>query len=132
MRFQALWIAGVTLAAAACNADQTVIDTPGVPAPHFVDIALAAGLDVVQVAGGPETNYIIDSLGTGGAWLDYDNDGDPDLYLVQGATKDRPEGPPDRLFRNAGDGTFIDVTIESITSDVPKLLTNTTPPNVIR
>ena len=119
MRLQALWIAGVTLAAAACNADRTVIDPPGVPAPHFVDIALAAGLDVVQVAGGAETDYIIDSLGTGGAWLDYDNDGDPDLYLVQGATKDRPEGPPDRLFRNDGDADgdgvpqFVDVTEEA-------------------
>ncbi len=88
---------------------------PPPPAPYFVDIATAAGLDVVQLAGGEDADYIIDSLGTGGAWLDYDNDGDPDLYLVQGATRDMPEGPPDLLFRNDGPGDdgvprFVDVT----------------------
>ncbi|NIR36295.1 MAG: CRTAC1 family protein, partial [Actinobacteria bacterium] len=86
------------------------------PAPYFVDIASTAGLDVVQVSGGADVDYIIDSLGTGGAWLDYDGDGDPDLYLVQGATKDAPEGPPDQLYRNDGDPDgegvpqFVDVT----------------------
>jgi len=96
--------AAVVLAAAACAEQPAAPAAPVRPAaPHFVDIAAAAGLDVVQVAGGDDADYIIDSLGTGGAWLDYDGDGDPDLYLVQGATQDTPEGPPDRLYRNAGD-----------------------------
>ena len=78
-------------------------NSPRSPAPYFVDIAAAAGLDVIQIAGDENANYIIDTLGTGGAWLDYDNDGDPDLYLVQGATRVEREGPPDRLLRNDGD-----------------------------
>ena len=85
---------------------------------RLVDMTRAAGLgDVVQVAGGPDADYIIDSLGCGAAWLDYDGDGDADLYLAQGATPDRPlAGPPDRLFRNDGDAdgdgvpSFTDVT----------------------
>jgi hypothetical protein len=117
VRLQSLsWIAGFALLAAACAGDPTATGATAEPAPYFVDIASAAGLDAVQVAGGADADYIIDSLGTGGAWLDYDNDGDPDLYLVQGATKDTPEGPPDRLYRNDGDPDgdgvpqFIDVT----------------------
>ena len=50
--------------------------------PYFVDIAAEAGLDTAQIGGGDDVDYIIESLGTGGAWLDYDGDGDPDLYLV--------------------------------------------------
>jgi len=71
---------------------------------RFIDIAGRAGLSVVQVGGGPDVDWVIDSVGPGGAWLDYDDDGDADLYLAQGATDESPHaGPPDRLFRNDGD-----------------------------
>ena len=83
----------------------------------FVDIADQAGLSTVQVGGGPDVDWVIDSVGSGGAWLDYDDDGDADLYLAQGATDESPHaGPPDRLFRNDGDTdgdgvpSFTDVT----------------------
>jgi hypothetical protein len=83
----------------------------------LVDVARDAGLDVVQIGGGDTVDWVIDSVGCGGAWLDYDGDGDADLYLAQGATDDRPrQGPPDRLFRNDGDPDgdgvpeFVDVT----------------------
>jgi len=90
--------------------------SPQRPRPYFVDIAADAGVDIVQITGDEDANHIIDSLGTGAGWLDYDNDGDPDLYLVQGATRAQPEGPPDRLLRNDGDDDgdgiprFTDVT----------------------
>ena len=87
---------------------------------RLADCSRAAGLDVVQVGGGADADYIIESIGMGGAWLDYDNDGDPDLYLAQGATNDAPrDGPSDRLLRNDGDAdgdgipTFTDVTDEA-------------------
>jgi len=86
-------------------------------APYLTEVGLEVGLDVVQIAGGDNADYIIESLGTGGAWLDYDLDGDADLYLVQGATPESPfDGPADRMFRNDGDGdgdglpSFVDVT----------------------
>jgi hypothetical protein len=84
---------------------------------RFVDVAVQAGLDFKLVGGSETVDSIIGSIGVGGAWLDYDGDGDADLYLVQGATPENPtSGPPDRLFRNDGDPdgdgvpTFTDVT----------------------
>jgi len=82
----------------------------------LVDVARQAGLNVTQVGGDATGDYIIDTIGTGGAWLDYDGDGDADLYLAQGATRREPQGPPDRLLRNDGDqngdgvAEFTDVT----------------------
>jgi len=71
---------------------------------QLTDIGKQAGLDVVQTGGGPNVDYIIDSIGAGAAWLDYDGDGNVDLYLAQGATPDSPiAGPPDILLRNLGD-----------------------------
>src|SRR5439155_10805720 len=65
-------------------------------------------------SGGPEKRYIIEAKGGGGvAWIDYNNDGFPDLFLVNGSTFEhwrRKDSPPSRLYRNRGDGTFADVT----------------------
>lgn len=116
------------LAAAGCSAPEVPArEAPDARAPstasgggtiHFSDVSRrAAGLDVVQVGGGAAADWIIDSLGCGAAWLDHDGDGDPDLYLAQGATPEAPRaGPPDRLLRNDGDPdgdgvpAFTDVT----------------------
>ncbi len=91
--------------------------TPAAQPIWFVDIAKEAGLNILLVGGSPDVDWIIDSVGVGGAWLDYDGDSDPDLYLAVGATDDSPTlGPPDRLFRNDGDldgngvPSFTDVT----------------------
>jgi len=85
---------------------------------YFEDVTRAAGLDRFQQRmGADEVNYIIDAKGAGGAWLDYDGDGDPDLYLAQGGFPGPSrEGPPDQLLRNDGDPdgdgvpVFTDVT----------------------
>ena len=54
---------------------------------QFVEVATQAGIHFALTSGGPEKRYIIEAKGGGGiAWIDYDNDGFPDLFLVNGST----------------------------------------------
>ncbi|HZQ43666.1 MAG TPA: CRTAC1 family protein [Acidobacteriaceae bacterium] len=81
----------------------------------FMDVAKAAGLTTwTHRMGTPEKNYIIETVGSGVALLDYDNDGWLDIYLVNGSTYDAMTGkatpPHAALFHNNHDGTFTDVT----------------------
>jgi hypothetical protein len=66
---------------------------------------------------GPGKPYIIESTGNGAAWLDYDADGDMDLFIANGSTLERQAkgepGPGNRLYRNDGQGGFTDTTAES-------------------
>jgi hypothetical protein len=81
----------------------------------FQNIEKQAGLTVWSHAEGtPEKHYIAETLGSGVALLDYDNDGWLDIYFVNGLTyaglmgKDKPTHAA--LFHNNHDGTFTDVT----------------------
>ena len=79
---------------------------------HFIDVASAAGLRAPVIYGGVESKkYILESTGCGCAFLDYDNDGWMDIFLLTGT---RLEGAPydttNRLYKNNRDGTFTDVT----------------------
>src|SRR5215470_4487762 len=57
------------------------------PKLNFVDIAAKAGLVAKTVTGGEKKKkYIIETTGTGAAWFDYDGDGWPDVFLVNGTT----------------------------------------------
>src|SRR6267378_1531196 len=57
------------------------------PVAHFTDAAQKAGLNAPVVFGGETTKkYIIETTGTGGAIFDYDNDGWPDIFVVNGTT----------------------------------------------
>ena len=79
----------------------------------LVDVAEQAGLTLVNVHGDAAKDYIVDSLGNGAAWVDYDNDGDVDALIVNGSTRERiAEGgdPMAALYRNDGRGRFTDVT----------------------
>jgi hypothetical protein len=84
------------------------------PIAHFTDIAKKAGLTATEVFGGVNTKkYIIETTGTGVAILDYDNDGWPDIFVVNGTTLDAPPSgnlPTSHLYHNNHDGTFTDVT----------------------
>ena len=53
---------------------------------RFLDVAPEAGLDFRHHSGSPEKKYILETIGGGVAWIDYDRDGWPDLYLVNGAS----------------------------------------------
>jgi hypothetical protein len=79
---------------------------------HFVDIAAAAGLTAPIIYGRPDSkDYILEATGCGCAFIDYDNDGWMDIFLLSGT---KMEGAPpeatNRLYRNNRDGTFTDVT----------------------
>jgi hypothetical protein len=78
---------------------------------HFTDVAAAAGLRAPIVYGGIDhKSYILETVGCGAAFLDYDNDGWLDIFLLGGTTIDRSREGSNRLYRNNRDGTFTDVT----------------------
>jgi enediyne biosynthesis protein E4 len=79
---------------------------------HLVDVASAAGLKHPVIYGGVESKkYILEATGCGCAFLDYDNDGWIDIFLLSGTrlTGD-PPGATNRLYKNNRDGTFTEVT----------------------
>jgi hypothetical protein len=84
---------------------------------NFSDIAEKAGLTAVNVFGGVDTKkYIIETTGTGVAIFDYDNDGWPDIFIVNGTTLEGFPGkdaPTNHLYHNNHDGTFTDVTAKA-------------------
>jgi len=87
------------------------------PIAYFTDVAAKSGLIMSNVFGGVETKkYIIETTGTGVAIFDYDNDGWPDIFLVNGTTLEGPakgKAPTNHLYRNNHDGTFNDVTAKA-------------------
>jgi enediyne biosynthesis protein E4 len=82
----------------------------------FEDVAEKSGLTMVNVFGGVDTKqYIIETTGTGVAIFDYDNDGWPDIFIVNGTTLEGTgaKGATNHLYRNNHDGTFTDVTVKA-------------------
>ena len=84
------------------------------PIVHFTDMAQKAGLTAPVIFGGETTKkYIIETTGTGVAIFDYDNDGWPDIFVVNGTTLEplaSKKIPTSHLYHNNHDGTFTDVT----------------------
>ena len=84
---------------------------------NFNDVAEKAGLTAVNVFGGVDTKkYIIETTGTGVAIFDYDNDGWPDIFFVNGTTLEgapAAQSPTNHLYHNNHDGTFTDVTTKA-------------------
>ena len=114
----------------ACSPDEPDPD-PAKPSGQvwFVDVTAVAGIDFVQTSGGPQQRFILESMPSGAAFLDYDADGYQDLFLVDATRVDAARvdwaapGATNRLYRNipsvgspvdsAGSGrAFEDVTDE--------------------
>ncbi|MGB6641044.1 MAG: CRTAC1 family protein [Thermoanaerobaculia bacterium] len=79
----------------------------------FVDVAAEAGLEAPTWCGREEKPHLLESGGTGLALFDYDVDGDLDLFLVNGWRLDGTEiveRGRNLLYRNDGNGVFLDVT----------------------
>ena len=80
---------------------------------QFVDVTQEAGIHYKHIDGRSGQKYFMETLGSGAAFFDYDADGDPDLYFVNGAPLPgyvSQEIPANCLYQNNGDGTFTDVT----------------------
>ena len=71
----------------------------------FTDVTAKSKIDFVHKSGASSEKYMVETFGSGVAWVDYDNDGFQDLYFVNGAP-----GTSNVLYRNNQDGTFTDVT----------------------
>ena len=83
---------------------------------QFIDVTAEAGIQFRHENGAKGDYHLPEQLGAGGAFFDYDTDGDRDLYLVNSG--DLPGGPSKGtytsvLYRNNGDGTFTNATSEA-------------------
>ncbi|GAC1423006.1 MAG: CRTAC1 family protein [Acidobacteriaceae bacterium] len=103
-----------------------VAQIPQTSAPHgtFIDTTSKAGITFTGIASHTSHKYLLETMGSGVAAFDYDNDGLLDLFFVNGApladptqkgTIPQKSGPQDwnRLFHQKKDGTFEDVTEKS-------------------
>ena len=83
------------------------------PPVTFIDVARSAGITFQHDNAASPEKYLIETMGSGCGWIDYDQNGLLDLYLVNGAAT-KVYTPKRRLrsalYRNNGDGTFTDVT----------------------
>ncbi len=90
---------------------------PQAPPPvTFTDITREAGINFVHVNGSTGEKLMPETIGSGAAFLDYDNDGDQDLLLVNSMWwpgKEREPAPTLAFYRNDGHGRFTDVTAEA-------------------
>jgi hypothetical protein len=79
---------------------------------RFTDVAAQAGLNSRVIYGGEDRKtYILETVGCGCAFLDYDNDGWLDILLLSGSLLEgAPNEATNRLYKNNRDGTFADVT----------------------
>src|SRR5688572_26648672 len=107
-------LATVCLAGAALIHDAVLaaasqhVDSP-VRLPVFSDVARSAGLDFVHVNGASQQRLLPEIIGSGGVFLDFDNDGWLDVFLVDGgslADAAIASRARHRVYRNRGNGTF--------------------------
>jgi hypothetical protein len=92
-----------------------LLAAPVTPPVVFTDVTAKAGLSKAVNTSGSATNkqLLLEEMGGGAAFFDYDNDGWLDIFLVNGTSLDpavRERNPASYLFHNNRDGTFTDVS----------------------
>ena len=86
----------------------------------FHEVGVESGLSFTHDMGLSGDKMMVETMGSGGGFIDYDNDGDLDVVLINGAPLPGYRGsarPSDGLFRNDGKGRFTDVTAGSGVED---------------
>ncbi|HSM09462.1 MAG TPA: CRTAC1 family protein [Gemmatimonadota bacterium] len=81
--------------------------------PTLLDVTAESGLDFVHSTGAAGDKWMPETVGSGGGFLDYDGDGHLDIFLVNGRNWTGDDGARSALFRNRGDGTFVEVSAET-------------------
>ena len=78
----------------------------------FTDVAARAGLTSISIGGHEnKADYVIEAMGSGVAFFDFDNDGWQDILVLSGSRfGDPPASETNRLYKNNRDGTFSDIT----------------------
>ncbi|HKS71717.1 MAG TPA: CRTAC1 family protein [Terriglobales bacterium] len=98
--------------AAQIGGPRLVSAAPATPARHFVNIAPEAGIHLVHNNGAFGKKFLPETMGSGCAFIDYDNDGNQDILLINGT--DFPghvrRQTTMKLYHNNGNGTFTDIT----------------------
>ncbi len=87
------------------------------PPLRFTDITATSGIDFMHENGAVGDKWMPETMGSGCALFDYDEDGDLDVLLVNGQRWDGTGAARTRLYANEGDATFVDVT-EQVGLDV--------------
>ena len=117
-----LWRAATPLAillllGSSCSRQESEQTPKGLPSasvtPVFIDVTLTSGIDFQHINGSTGRFYYPETYGSGVVFVDYDNDGDQDLYLINSAALPgfiESFEPTNALFENNGDGTFSDIT----------------------
>lgn len=105
----------------ACTALAQTSPAPTPATIKFADATESSGINFVHSFGSQKLGSLLESTGAGCVWFDYNNDGLPDLYVVNGRSLDdgmhpfplktKPAvAPHNHLYRNEGNGKFTDVT----------------------
>ena len=119
---KASWIVCVVAALAT-----VAIATDPPTLPQFVDVTNSAGIGFIHSIGDDEMSNIVESSGAGCVFFDFDDDGDLDIYLVNGRYLETVSSAKGRhlagklknaLYRNNGDGSFSDVTDAAAVGDM--------------
>ena len=101
-----------------------LIGSAAAQSPIFVDVTEETGIRFKHSNGKTDHKHIIETMGSGVVFFDYDSDGDADLYFVNSGNipqEGRNEGQVQQgnvLYRNDGGGRFVDVTAVSGTGDI--------------
>ncbi len=110
-----------SLATSAASVSAPSEPVSAAPAIRFEDATDRAGIDYVHSFGSAQLGSLLEGTGAGCVWFDYNHDGLPDLYIVNGRPLDdsmhphplkvKPDPlPHNHLYRNDGNGHFTDVT----------------------